>query len=169
MATLSVTFSQFSANVKAVHTGLISAGGSATLAADASASSIFKLCQVPNKATLEDWWLHLGGSQAGQVLKLGTSQTPSGIMSATTLSQSYSTSLSGQLIVPTPRGIFNQGWLRAPGAGGLMPVRISLSDDAQPSSIWVHAKAAAVISNGIVFTFKLFYTMDGSTGRTTIR
>lgn len=167
MATLSITLSQLSPNVKAVHTGVVAVAAAQTLQAASSASSVFKLCQVPNGATLVDWWLSIGGSQAGQVLKLGTSQTPSGIMAATSLSLTLS--ISTQAAAPSQRGVFNQGYLRAPGAGDRMPVRVSLSDDAQPSNIWVHAKAAAAITVSMAFSFCLFYTMDGMAGRTTVR
>ena len=115
MATLSITLSQLSPNVKAVHTGVVAVAAAQTLQAASSASSVFKLCQVPNGATLVDWWLSIGGSQAGQVLKLGTSQTPSGIMAATSLSLTLS--ISTQAAAPSQRGVFNQGYLRAPGAG----------------------------------------------------
>lgn len=169
------TASQLNSNTKAVHTGVIVAGSALSLSVTGTASSIILLSKVPSGATLLDWWMRIHTGGASQTVKLGTSASPSGIMSITTLSQTYSTSLSGQAIVPTPYGVFNQGWFRAPGgtAGAttndLMPVRISLSDDAQPREVWIQATLGVAISASAFLTWTLFYTMDGLTGHTTIR
>lgn len=169
MASVTSTFSQLQAATKAVHTGIVAVGGALSLSTTISACGVLNMVQVPNKATLLDWWIKIYTGGAAQTLKIGTSQTHSGIMAVTSLSQTFSTSVSNQLILPTPYGIFNQGFLRAPGAGDLMPVRISISDDAQPSSVWVQGRLGAAISTSAYFTFVLFYTMDGLLGHTTIR
>lgn len=166
MATLSFTLSQFAPNVKATHTGITTAGGAASISATISPSSIIHFCQVPNGATLVDFWVKFGGQAIDtQTMQIGTSQTPSGIMAATTLSLTFCASASA----PTILGIHNQSWLRAPGGSDLLPVRISLSDDAQPSSIWVQGRLSKTVSGSFYITFLLFYTMDGLIGHTSIR
>ena len=177
MATLSLTFSQLSAAGKSVHTGVNVIGGALSVSATVCPSTILHMVPVLNGATLLDFKLRIATGGADQTIQIGTSQTPSGIMSLTTLSQSYSTSLSGQLVVPTTYGIFNQGWIQ--GFGGttglktgvtdLLPVRISLSDDVSPARIWVQGRVGVACSASAFFTFILFYTMDGLAGHTTIR
>jgi hypothetical protein len=53
--------------------------------------------------------------------------------------------------------------------GDLMPVRISLSDNAQPATTRIQMVLRAAISASMVLSWMLFYTMDGLTGHTTIR
>ena len=169
MATLTVTMSQLSPNVKAVHTGINVAASALSLSSTFTPSNILWMVKIPNHATIVDYWLKIQTGGAAQTVAIGTASSPTGIMAATSLSQTYSISVSNQLITPTPYGIFNQGWLRAPGPGDTMPVRISLSDDASPSSVWVQGKLTVAISNSAYFSFALFYTMDGMLGHTTIR
>ena len=172
MASVTVTFSQLQDAVKSVHTGVIAAAGAISRSVTISASGVLNMVRVPNHSTLLDFWLKVHTGGASQTVQIGTSQTPSGIMSVTTLSQTYS--ISGQVAAPTAYGDNNTGVIRAPGGtkGGaidLMPVRISLSDDVQPSSVWVQGRLGAAISASAFFTFCLFYTMDGLRGHTTIR
>ena len=167
MATASITLSQFSSNVKSVHVGVVFAGGHASSTQTWSASGVLLLTKVPNGATIVDWWAKFGASNVatGNILKIGTSASPSGILSATTLSATYSA--SSQTVTPTEYGIRNQGWFRAPGPGNTLPARISLSDDVQPAEVWITAKLSVSMSG--YFTFGLFYTNDGTTGRGTLR
>lgn len=173
MASTTFTFSQLSPNVKATHTGLNVVGGALSQAAATSASSVFNMVQVPHGATLTDFWMKIHTGGADQTLEIGTSNTPSGIMTITTLTQTYSLSVgTGEEI--NIYGDANRGVIRAPGgtSGGtadLMPVRISLSDDAAPSSVWVQGRLTVANSSSSFFTFTLFYTMDGMAGHTTIR
>ena len=165
------TASQLASNVKAVHTGLVIVGAALSTCASGTASSVILLSRVPHGATLVDFWLRLHSGGASQTVKIGTSASPSGIMSITTLSLTLSESET----YPPFYGVFNQGWIRAPGGttGGtgndFMPVRISLSDDVQPAEVWVQAELGINISNSLFLTWCLFYTMDGLTGHTTIR
>lgn len=176
MATVTVTMSQLSPNVKAVHTGLNVVASHWSASATFSPSGILNMVRLPHGATVVDFWGKIAQGGAAQTLKIGTSNTPSGIMSIMTLCQTFSLSASVSLDVLTLvyEGPMDQKWFRAPGGtrggtGDLLPVRISLSDDAQPSNIWVQGRLGAAISASALFTFCLFYTMDGLIGRTTIR
>ncbi len=172
-----VTASQLSSDAKAVHTGVNVTGSALSIAGTLAASSVILLSKVPNGATLVDWILRFeSASVSTQTIELGTSATPSGIMTVTTLSHTLSvTSSSGAAVTPTDYGVFNQGWIRSPGGtsglqtNDLMPVRISLSDDVQPSSVWIQARTGQDICNSAFFVWTLFYTMDGMRGHTTIR
>lgn len=176
MATATVSYSQLSPNVKAVHTGIVCVGGAASTSTTWSPSSIHKICQVPHGATIVDFWGKIATGGAGQSLQLGTSQTRSGIMAVMTICMtfSFSASISLDTLTLVIEGPNDQKSYRAPGGtrGGvenLMPVRISLSDDAQPQSIWVLGTLGAGVSASAFHTFMMFYTMDGLAGRTTIR
>lgn len=182
MASASLTFSQFSTAVKHVHVGIIATGGHLSRSVTVCPSTVLMMCQAPNGATLVDFWLRIqnAADDDQQTVQIGTSQTPSGIMSITTLTQTYSFSASISLDVLTLNivGDANHGTIRAPGGTrgditglltDLMPVRISLSDDYVPSNIWIQAKLGGGVSASAFFTFMLFYTMDGLAGRTTVR
>lgn len=178
MATATLTFSQFSPGVKKVHTGMIANGGALSVATTVCPSTVLQIVAMPHGATICDYWARIQTGGASQTFQMGTSATRSAILSLLTLSQTYSTSLSGQAIVPTPYGIFNQGVFR--GAGGtsgditgaltdLLPVQISLSDDAQPQHVYVLGTVGAGCSASAFFTIMFFYTCDGMKGRKTIR
>jgi len=176
MATVTTTFSQLSPNVKAVHTGVVAIGSHLSAAATLCPSGRLKMCQVPHGATLLDFWLRVqnAADDDQQTFQIGTSATRSGIMAVTTLSATFSASgcVDLQATMSDRRGV-----VRAPGgtmlgtgaASDLMPVAISISDDAQPRSVWVIGTLGAGVSASAFFTFMLFYTMDGMIGRTTIR
>ena len=180
MASATITFSEFRPNVNVVHTGVNVTGGSLSTSAALTTicpSTVMHMCRVPSGATLLDFWLRIQTGGASQTVQIGTSGSPSGIMSITTLSQTYSVSASSQLVVPSPYGVFDQGWLRAPGGTraatgattNLMPVHISLSDDVQPRTVWVQGNLGAGVSASAFFTFLLYFTTDGLPGHTTIR
>jgi len=168
------TASQLTSNAKATHTGVNVVGSALSLSVTGTASSVILLSRVPTGATLVDWILRIHTGGADQTVKLGTSASPSGIMSITTLTQTYSLSV-GTTEEINIYGDSNRGYLRAPGgtSGGtgndFMPVRISLSDDVQPASVWIQATLGVAISASAYFTWTLFYTMDGMRGHTTIR
>ena len=168
-----VTASQLAAGTKTLHTGVQFASAALTQAATLTASSIILLSQVQSGVLLLDFWLRIHTGGASQTVKLGTSASPSGIMQIASLSQTYS--ISTQVTVPTMYGVFNQGYLRAPGgttggtAGDYMPVRISLSDDVQPATVWIQATLGVAISASMYLTWMLFYTYDSMAGHTTIR
>lgn len=179
MATVSFTFSQLHGNsgvpAPLVHTGVNVTGSALSLAVNTSASSVFRLLTVPNGTTLVDFWLRAQTGGADQTYQIGTSQTRSGIMSVTTACQTFS--ISTQAAGPSARGVFNQGWYRAPGGtqgatgatADLMPVRISASDDTIPASVDLFLTCGVAISSSAYFTFMLFYTNNGMKGHTTIR
>lgn len=154
MATLTATL-QYATTPKAVHTGVLHTGARAQTGSTLTASSVILLCDLPDGATVLDWWAFIDGAGANQVVQIGTSNTPSGIASAF--------SLSG-----VTAGAVGAGGFRAP-FGDLLPVRISLSDDVEPAQVNVQAKLGAAISASIVLNFNLFYTMDGTPGANTIR
>lgn len=181
MATVSFTFSQLhgAAGVPApvVHTGVNLTGAALSLAVNTSASSVFRVLTMPGQGTtLVDFWLRIQTGGASQTVQLGTSATNSGIMSVTTLSQTFSYS-STQSILNIGAGVMNQGWIRAPGGTSgvatgitdLLPVRLSVSDDVQPLTVDIQMRLGAAISSSAFFTFMLFYTSNGLKGHTTIR
>lgn len=168
MASATLTLSQLSPNLKSVHVGINTAGG-ATQTAPSSASSILNICKLPNGATIVDFWASVANGGADQTFQMGTSSTPSGIMSVTTLSTTYTLSVGTAEEV----NIVNKT-IRAPGGTtgsvpNLMPIRISLSDDVQPSSVWIQGRFSVAASSSALVTVLFFYTMDGLAGRTTIR
>lgn len=177
MASVTLTFSQFSPGAKKVHTGVIANGGHLSVATTVCPSTVLAMCLMPSGATILDYWIRIATGGADQNFQMGTSATRSGICSLLTLSQTYSTSLSGQAIVPTPYGIFNQGVYRggggttgvATGLSNLMPVKISLSDDVQPSQVYIQGNMGVGSSASAFFTVMFFYTCDGMAGKTTIR
>jgi hypothetical protein len=182
MATATVTFSQFKPNVNAVHTGINWTGGHLSRSVTLSPSGRLKMCRVPDQAVLTDFWLRTqnAADDNQQTWQIGTSATRSGIMSITTVTQTYSFSASISLDTLTLQiiGDSNNGTIRAPGGTrnditgaltDLMPVKISLSDDAEPQSVWVIGTIGGGISASAFFTFMLFYSNDGGAGRTTIR
>lgn len=170
MATLSFTMSQLAPNIKATHTGSCVVGGAITISPTFCVCSILHCVQLPNGATITDFWLKaLTGASDTQIIRMGTSQTPSGIMAKTTLTRTFSLSTQNITAPAAGGGVYAQNWLRAPGAGDLFPVRISLSDDAQPANIWMQLRVAAGCSASAVFTLLLWYTMDGLIGHTNIR
>jgi hypothetical protein len=177
MASATLTFSQFSPGVKYLHAGVAANGGHLTVCTTVCPSTVLSIVKVPNKSTIIDFWGRVQTGGADQTMQMGTSFTRSGIMSVTTLSQSYSTSLSGQLVVPTAYGIFNQGVFRggggttglATGVTNLMPAKISLSDDVSPSNVAIQATMGVACSASAFFTFMFLYVCDGMAGRTTIR
>jgi hypothetical protein len=179
MATATVTFSQFAPNIKAVHTGINVVGGHLSRSVTLSPSGRLKMWRLPHGATIVDFWLRVqnAADDDQQSFQMGTSATRSGIMAITTITATYTLSASVSLDVvtlnlnPTPNVIRAPGGTRGASDGtvDLMPVRISLSDDAQPQNVWVIGTLGAGISVSAYFTGLMFYTMDGLAGRTTIR
>jgi len=162
------TASLLNAQTKAVHTGVVAVGAALSVSATGTASSVVLLNLVPHGATLVDWWFRYQSGAADQGAEIGTSATPSGIMAMTTLSLTLSK--SGTIVGGTPiAGTFGRNYYRAPMGGDLMPVRISLSDDAQPSEVRLRMTLRTAISASLVLSWMLFYTMDGLAGHTTIR
>lgn len=162
-----LTASLLNANVKAVHTGIIAVGAAITASATLTASSVILLNFVPDGATLVDWWLRYTDNAATQSVELGTSFSPSGIAAQFSLTITFSTSDS--IVQPGMIGMQNQFAYRAPIGGGLMPVRISISDDVQPQQVRLQLTTRLAISASCALLWMLFYTMDGLDGHTTIR
>ena len=128
--------------------------------ATGAANSVFLVGRVPNGATIVDWHLHITtGSTTNQTIKIGTSNSPSGIASAFSLSTSNSGSVPVNVTLQDHR---------AP-KGDRLPVRISLSDDLQPADVMIQVLVTADICATAFLSFTLFYTMDGLLGRRTIR
>jgi hypothetical protein len=167
------TGSVLTSSVKEVHTGVIVAGGNAAIGATATAGSVILMNNLPDGATLVDFWLRYTTNETGatNLIELGTSATPSGIMPVTSLTYTWSQSASISIDVFVK--IVNVN-IRAPGGSmqakgvDLMPVHISLSDDVQPSHVMIQAELNATISASALLSWCLFYTMD-LPGHTTIR
>lgn len=183
MATATVTFSQLqSAPAPLVHTGVNVAACHLSRSVTLSPSGRLKMLQLPNQSVIVDFWLRTqnAADDDQQTWQLGTSATRSGIMSVTTVTQTYSFSASNCIDVLTLQiiGDANNGVIRAPGGTrkdvtgvltDLMPVKISISDDAIPQNIWVIGTLGGGISVSAFFTMVMFYTNNGMAGRTTIR
>jgi len=160
---------QFSPNLKAVHTGIVAVGSRTSICATGTAASVLLLGNVPNGATLVDWWAHIITAGADQTVQIGTSNSPSGIAALFSLTQCFSLSPSaGGPTLLRIVGATNSNDYRAP-QGDRLPVRISLSDDVQPTQVMVQAVLGTAISASALFSWMLFYTMDGTVGNTTIR
>ena len=161
------TASLFRTPIQALHAGPNILSGHLTLCETGTASSVVILGSLPHGATLVDWWVRLRTGAADQGFELGTSNSPSGI--AAMVTASITISMSGLATEVILAGLHSQFYYRAPHGGDLMPVKISLSDDAipAPTPIWLRLRAA--ISASLQLTYALFYTMDGMLGHTTIR
>ena len=141
-------------------------GGNLTLSATATASAVLLMCRVPNGATILSYEMYIRQGGVAQVVQLGTSDSPSGIAAAFSLSTAVgNASISAGPIQLT--GDYNTFWYGP--AGDLLPVRISISDDANPQWVWVQAKLKLSISSTLIARLQLYYTMDGYLGHTTIR
>jgi hypothetical protein len=149
------TASALQVGVKAVHTGVNVVGCRFATTVTMTAASIVKLVRVPNGATIVDWMFYGDDAAANQTVKIGTSNTPSGIAAAFSLSQSASAEASPSSF----RAVM----------GTLLPVRISLSDDVMPKEVWIQMIISIAASESADYRFTLFYTMDDLTGINTIR
>ena len=89
---------QFSPNLKAVHTGVLAMGSRTSICATGTASSVILLGNVPDGATLLDWWAHIITAGTAQTVKIGTSNTPSGIAAAFSLTLTISASTQNYLL-----------------------------------------------------------------------
>lgn len=181
MATVTRTCSMFSPVPKSVHTGVLCNGSALSLSVSFSASGRLKMLQVPNNCTIVDFWLRIQTTETGaaNTFEFGTSHSRSGIMSLTTITQTYSFSASISLDTLTLNiiGDSNHGAIRAPGGTrndvtaitDLMPVRISLTaTDIAHLPVWLIGKTGKW-STSAFFTCMIFYTMDGMTGRTELK
>lgn len=149
------TASLHTPNVKAPHTGIQIASGHVTTADTGTAGSKFLMCKVPNGAVIVDYYLYGDdAADASQTYKIGTSASPSGIMA-----------------VWSNTGVASLRFGGASGGGDKLPVKISLSDDnaAVQEGVWIAITAAVAISESADYTLMVWYTMDGTKGRTTIR
>lgn len=180
MATATVTFSSFRGNnVVANHTGVQVTGGHLSRSVTLSPSGRLKMWLMPHGANIVDYWVRIqnAADDDQQSFQMGTSATRSGILSNTTLTATYTFSASISLDVvtlnlnPVPNVIHGPSGTRglATDVNDLLPVRISLSDDVQPRTVWVIGTLGAGISASAYLTALMFYTMDGMAGRTTIR
>lgn len=153
MSTL--TASQFNSNVVAHHLGNITVGGVVDSTATATASSVWLLCRVPNGAVILDWMIYVDDAGADTIWKIGTSNTESALGSFS-LSASQS-NLEGSN--------YRDGRLFS----HLLPVQVSLSDDVEPSHVWIQAVNSAAVSASADIRFQLTYTMNGMTTDLKIR
>lgn len=165
MASLTFTLSELQSTPPNVHVGVLQNTGILTISASTSASSVLNLCRIPNGATILDWTFYTDQTAFGtnQSLRIGTSNSPSGIASNFSLSGSASGSgLLGSDGSHRPKGLHDK-----------LPVRISLSDDmGNPQTVWVQMRLGAAgntSASTAILKFTVFYTMDGTRGHTTIR
>lgn len=107
--------------VKALHAGDQSQYGRYSFSGTATASSIVKFFRVPNGATIEDIQFSGGPGDGSGVIVIGTSASPSCILTATSISAAVAT-VRGELAAAT------------------LPKLISLSDDAEPQHVWIQGK-----------------------------
>jgi hypothetical protein len=180
MATATVTFSSFRGNnIHELHAGMNVAGGALSRSVTLSPSGRLKMFQLPHGATIVDYWVRIqcAADDDQQSFQMGTSQTRSGILALRTLTSTYTFSASISLdtltlnLADTPTAIRAPSGTRglATGVNDLLPVRISLSDDAQPQNVWVIGTLGAGISASAYITALMFYVCDGLAGHTTIR
>lgn len=175
MASVTLTFSQFSPGAKYAHTGVIANGGHLSVSTTVCPSTVLSIVKVPNKSTVIDFWGRVQTGGADQTMQIGTSATRSCILSLLTLSQTFSISTQA---TNSNYGLFNQGVFRGGGGTGgvitgattnLLPMKVSLSDDVVPSNVALQANMGVGCSASAFFTFMFLYVCDGMAGRTTNR
>lgn len=130
---------------KTVHTGDQSVYVEHSFSATLTVSSIGKLVWVPNGAQIEDFMWAGGPGDGSATIVIGTSASPSCILTATSISAA----------VATVRGAL---------AAATLPHRVSESDGSVPLGTWIQVKTTA---NGTSFSaaggkirFRLTYRMD---------
>jgi len=130
---------------KAVHVGDQSLYVEKSFSATLTASSIGKLVWLPNGAQIEDFMFAGGPGDGSGVVVIGTSASPSCILTATSYSAAVAT-VRGQLATAT------------------LPHRVSQSDGSVPLGDWIQVKH---VSNGTSFSaaggkirFRITYRMD---------
>jgi hypothetical protein len=141
------TASEWTSNVKAVHAGVQSKSAVAAVTVTGTASSVFKLCRIPNGATIVDflWYVKDAGTDQSYELGIRYPSSDTYTVSESALSAAVSTTL----------GVLTRGSAK-------LPYKVSISDDAVQSEIWIEAKAVVAISASADHRFTVFYTMDGS-------
>lgn len=144
-----VTASQHASSVKRLHTGVQVVGCHFVTASTLTAASVVKLVKVPNGATIVGWSFNgADAAAAAQVIDIGTSNSPSALGSFSISAAAAHSHLDHLALIPT---------------------RIFLSDDAQPSEVWIEAKIAVAASASADYRFQLFYVNDGMRGTQGIR
>ena len=144
----------FTASIRAgnqpldVHTGIVAVHGRADISLTGTAGSKVLLARVPDRAVILNYLLYASASVASQTVKLGFSATPSALLAVHSLSGSASQE-SSLLSIDGTRG----------QQSGLLPYRVSLSDDLATHWTWVQLTYGAAISESALVNFTLWYTM----------
>ncbi len=133
-----------------VHVGLQSASSKLTTALTGTAASTFLLAKVPNGAHIKDFHFFADDAGANQTWTLGI-QKPEG-------STSGSTTVDATALLAATSTSSSETTMRP--AGGLLPVKVSISDEALPRWAWIVAVNGAAISASVDMTFVVQYDMD---------
>jgi hypothetical protein len=141
------TASEWTAQPKAIHAGMVCKSGVASVALTGTASSVFKLVKVPNHATIVDYIWYSADAGANQTYKLGMRLPISDTVTVTESCLSTDISNTG--------GQTHRGSIK-------LPYKVSFTDNAIQQWAWIEAVAAAAISASATHRFTVFYTMDGS-------
>lgn len=130
---------------KAVHVGDQSVYVEHSYSASMSPSSIGKLVWIPNGAQIEDFMFAGGPGDGSGVIVIGTSASPSCILTATSISGAVAT-VRGQLGAAT------------------LPHRVSESDGSVPLGTWIQMKhvssGTSYSAGGGKIRFRLTYRVD---------
>lgn len=128
MAVSTLTASSQNATPKAFHGGLTTARFTFTLnaAASTTASDVILLCKLPNKATVIDGYITGTCGSSAHLIKVGTSAD------------------DDAFIVGAGAGTLSATAARKQFDSGVMPFRVSLSDDAVPQWTWLKAETVSV-------------------------
>lgn len=138
--------------------GVISKSSLFTLSSGGSASSIFLLCKVPDRATILDFSFFVddagGSGTANQVTnntwQIGFSQ-PEGSSSVT---------LTKSAISPPQANITTGSMIRPFGPN--LPVTLSISGECLQRWAWICCNPSITPSASVVMKFSVKYTMDGA-------
>jgi hypothetical protein len=133
-----------------IHAGLQTASSKVTVAVTGTAGSVFLVAKVPNQAHIKDFWLFADDAGADQTWSVGIVRPEGSTSGSITILAAVllaATSISGGSTTIRP-------------AGGLLPYKISISDEALPRWAWIAVTAATAISASADLRFVVTYDMD---------
>jgi hypothetical protein len=158
MAAVTFTASERTSGVRHMPSGVITKSSLFTLSTGGSASSIFLLCRVPDRATILDFSFFVddagGSGTANQAVnntwQLGFSM-PEGSSSVT---------LTKSAISPAQANLVGGTVIRPTGVN--LPVTLSISSECPQRWAWICATPSITPSASAVMKFSVKYTMDGA-------
>jgi len=158
MAARTFTASEWSNQPRQMPTGVIAKSAVFTLSAAASASSIFLLCKIPDRATILDFVFYVNDAGGSGTANQSTNNTWQLGLSKPEGSASNTTTYSA--IAPAQANAIGGSVLRPIGVA--LPLLLSLSDEVPQRWAWITASPSLNPSASAVMKFTVKYTMDGA-------